>query len=128
MYDIVRGNNITLTSDGLARRAFCYISDATLAFLRVLLQGSPGEAYNIANPSAEISIRDLAYKLSTLYPERHVGVHFSSNQNNQLVNEHPIMKSLPSISKISELGWQPSVGLDEGFLRTIESCLLDNPQ
>ncbi|KRR24973.1 hypothetical protein CQ13_39960 [Bradyrhizobium retamae] len=49
-----------MKSVGRDQRAFCYLSDATEAFLQVLLRGQPGEAYNVGNPSGWISIGDLA--------------------------------------------------------------------
>ena len=62
--DAVLGRDIVLRSDGLAQRSFCYISDATIGFLTVLLKGDRGEAYNIGNPEAEMSIRELADTIS----------------------------------------------------------------
>lgn len=124
VFDVVNGKNITLKSDGLARRAFCYIADATLAFIIVLLRGAPGEAYNVANPNAVISIRELAYKLSTLHPDRQVGIDFKNQLQVVAPIVSPALESIPSIDKISKLGWHPKVNIDDGFLRTINSFLL----
>ena len=46
--------------DGHQTRTFCYIIDAIEGFLRVLLLGKPGEAYNVGNDENEISMKDLA--------------------------------------------------------------------
>ena len=126
--DIVSGKNIILKSDGLSRRSFCYIADATLAFLIVLLRGAPGEAYNVANPNAEISMRDLAYKLATLHPDRQVKVDFENQHHATSASTTSRSGLLPSIDKISTLGWQPKVNIDDGFLRTIKSCLFSECQ
>src|SRR4030095_11889515 len=72
--DIVNKKNIEMKSDGLAMRAFCYLKDATEGFIRVLLDGNEGEAYNVGNPSCEISILNLAEKLVELFPERKLSV------------------------------------------------------
>lgn len=119
--DVVHGRDIVLKSDGLAKRPFCYIADATLGFLTVLLHGSSGEAYNVANPSTEISMRDLAYTLVGMYPERDISVSFNPQPADSSYLKSSTVRSRPSIAKISHLGWEPFVGIEEGFARTIQS-------
>jgi nucleoside-diphosphate-sugar epimerase len=121
--DVVRGQDIVLKSDGLAMRPFCYISDATMGFLTALLKGSSGEAYNVAFPSTEITMRDLAYTLAGLFPGRGIGVRFELAASDNSYLKSPIFQSCPSIAKISGLGWQPEIGIEDGFRRTINSYL-----
>lgn len=59
-YQALNGQPITVHGDGHQTRTFCYITDAMIGFLKVLLSGKPGEAYNVGNPDNEISMRDLA--------------------------------------------------------------------
>lgn len=59
-YQALNGQPITVHGDGHQTRTFCYITDAMIGFLKVLLVGKPGEAYNVGNPDNEISMRDLA--------------------------------------------------------------------
>lgn len=119
--DIVAGRDIELKSDGLAKRPFCYIADATLGFLSVLLNGATAEAYNVANPYAEISMRDLANMLTGLFPERALSTHFTELEAEGGYLKSPVHRSCPSIRKMEMLGWAPSVGLEPGFRRTIQS-------
>ncbi len=121
--DVVAKRDIVLKSDGLAQRPFCYIADATIGFLTVLLIGEKAEAYNVANPDAEISIRDLAVLVSNLFPERNVGVKFEVPVSNNAYLKSPISRSCPSIEKVKNLGWMPTVSLEDGFRRTIQSYL-----
>ncbi|MYM85379.1 NAD-dependent epimerase/dehydratase family protein [Duganella sp. FT50W] len=121
--DVVAGRQIVLHSDGAALRPFCYIADATIGFLTVLLQGASGQAYNVGNPHAEIAIRDLAALLAALYPERCPGVRFQPQRDPQAYLKSPIARSCPDIAKIAALGWQPRTGLADGFRRTIASYL-----
>jgi nucleoside-diphosphate-sugar epimerase len=121
--DVVAKRDIALRSDGLARRPFCYIADATLGFLTVLLKGLPSQAYNVANPATEISIKDLAVLLADLFPERNVGVKFEVPVHNGAYLKSPISRSCPSIEKIRDLGWTPKVNLQDGFRRTIQSYI-----
>ena len=69
-FNVVRGENIRMSSDGSARRAFCYVSDAITGIFTVLLTGEPATAYNVANPSADLSVAELADMLSSLLPDR----------------------------------------------------------
>lgn len=121
--DVVACRDIVLKSDGLAHRPFCYIADATEAFLTVLLKGGCAQAYNVANPRAEISMRDLAQTLATLFPERVLGVRFDIPAVSSAYLRSSVARSCPSIAKISALGWEPKVGIQEGFRRTIQSFL-----
>lgn len=66
---IVAGEDIVLHSDGSAQRPFCYIADATAAFLLLLLDGKPGEAYNVTNTEQFVSIKELA-EILTVIPEK----------------------------------------------------------
>lgn len=59
-YQALNGQPITVHGDGRQTRTFCYITDAMIGFLKVLLAGKPGEAYNVGNPDNEIAMRDLA--------------------------------------------------------------------
>lgn len=119
--DVVAGRNIILKSDGQARRAFCYVSDAILGLLTVLLTGEKAEAYNIGNPDAEISIGDLARTLAQLYPERKIEVQKGSHPTGSRYLRSPVSNSRPSITKAIGLGWAPRIGIVEGFRRAIES-------
>jgi nucleoside-diphosphate-sugar epimerase len=121
--DVVAKRDIVLKSDGLALRPFCYIADATIGFLTVLLMGDKAEAYNVANPDAEISIKDLAVLVADLFPERDVGVKFEVPVSNNAYLKSPISRSCPSIEKVKKLGWMPTVSLEDGFRRTIQSYL-----
>lgn len=121
--DVVARRDIILKSDGLALRPFCYIADATIGFLTVLLTGGKAEAYNVGNPEAEISIRDLATLVAGLFPERGVGTQFDVPVSSSAYLKSPISRSCPSIEKIKCLGWSPIVSVQDGFRRTIQSFL-----
>jgi len=121
--DVLACRDIVLKSDGLAKRPFCYISDATEGFLTVLLKGGTSQAYNVANPDAEISMHDLAHTLAGLFPDRRVGVRFDIPPASNSYLKSPIIRSCPSISKINTLNWQPKISISEGFRRTIQSFL-----
>jgi nucleoside-diphosphate-sugar epimerase len=121
--DVVSGRDIVIKSNGLATRSFCYIADATKGFLSVLLKGKTAEAYNIANPKTEISMRDLAHAIAGLFPEREVGVRFDVSASTNAYLQSPVPHATPSIEKVSQLGWTPTISISEGFARTVQSFL-----
>ncbi|MQA23189.1 NAD-dependent epimerase/dehydratase family protein [Rugamonas rivuli] len=122
--DVVARRDIVLNSDGAALRPFCYLADATIGFLTVLLKGERGAAYNVGNPHAEVAIRDLATLLAGLYPERGIATRFAVPVDGNAYLKSQIARSCPSIDKIAALGWAPQTGLADGFRRTIDSFLI----
>lgn len=120
--NIVNGENIVLKSRGEAKRAFCYVTDATVAFFKILLDGEDGMSYNMGNPEQEISIRELAKKLVEMYPEKGLQLIFDINETDK-VRQTAVKSVLPNIEKLKKLGWSPSIPVDEGFKRVIKSKL-----
>lgn len=118
---VLNEEDIVLNSNGSAKRAFCYLSDATIGFFTVLLTGKSGEAYNVGNQNGEISILELAKIL----------VGFSKNKNNKIIFDcekeqkgyikSEISRNCPDISKIKTLNWSPDCSVRDGFKRTIAS-------
>jgi len=122
--NIVQHQNIVLHSDGSAIRPFCYLADATLGFLTVLLNGEDGQAYNIGNPDQEHSILNLAHILVGLYPDFGLQVEMKVQNTGNAYLKSPILRNSPNIGKVQQLGWQPATTVQEGFKRTINSFLV----
>jgi len=122
--NIIRKEDIIMKSDGSARRAFCYITDATIAFLKILLAGKTGEAYNVGNPDEEHSILELAEILVTLYPEKNLKVLKKLNEDGNTYLKSTISRNSPNIEKLKALNWLPKISVQEGFTRTIKSYVI----
>lgn len=113
---------IVLHSDGVARRPFCYIADATAAFMLLLQKGESGEAYNVTNTEQFLSIRELAQIIANLpdkmldvtYLERSVEDAYLNNPYNQV--------NCPVENKLRALGWLPEFDAKQGFER-VYRCL-----
>lgn len=117
--DIVACRDISMSSNGAARRAFCYISDALLGFFCVMLKGEPGLPYNVGNPSGDLSILELAELMTSLFPHRGLKVYHAPSAAGYLQSPHS--RLLPSVERISRLGWHPIVSPQMGFRRMVES-------
>lgn len=119
--DVVNERDIVLKSDGLTRRSFCYLADATAGFWMVLLCGANAQAYNIGNPDGEISIRDLASLVAGLYPEKQISVKFERRKESQCYLTSHVSITCPDITLAKNLGWSPVTSLENGFRKTIKS-------
>lgn len=117
--NILSDENIELKSDGFATRSFCYIADATIAFFMILLSGKNGEAYNVSNPGQTVSIKALAEILVSIYPDKKLEVLYSSHEKSYIPTQAVI--PVADITKIKNLGWQPTIDIRDGFSRTISS-------
>lgn len=114
---LVDGEDIVLYSDGSAKRPFCYIADATVAFLLLLLEGRPGEAYNVTNTEQFVSIKELAEILSTI-PEKKAKVLFKKRSILDSYLEAKLEPgNRPSDARLRNLGWEPHYDIRSGFER-----------
>jgi len=120
--DILAGRDITMLSSGTPTRTFCYVADAVVGYLKVLVDGRRGEAYNIGTETPEISMRELADRMvararAELGYEGSV-VMATSDDADYLVDNPD--RRCPDIGKARrELGYEPQVEIDEGLRRTL---------
>ena len=121
MGNVVDGKDIELKSSGEALRAFCYITDAITGIFYTALKGEPGEAYNLANETEEISIRDLAQMLVSLCRDKDLKVVFNITETNTGYCNYKRVGL--STNKIEKLGWHPQVCLKAGCQRTLLSLI-----
>ena len=119
MGNVVDGKDIELKSSGEALRAFCYITDAVTGLFYAALKGEAGEAYNLANETEEISIRDLARMLVSLRKEKDLKVVFNIPETNSGYCNYKRVGL--NTQKIESLGWRPTVSLKDGCQKTIKS-------
>ena len=120
--DVLAGRDIVMLSDGAPTRTFCYIADAIVGYYKILVRGRPGEAYNIGIEEPEISIATLADKVVAisrdLFGYEGRVVRRQSEDRNYLVDNPN--RRCPAIAKArSELGYAPSIGVDEGLKRSL---------
>jgi len=116
---VVRGNDIQLTSDGSAVRAYCYIADAVAAYFYILLRGAFGEAYNVGNEEQTASVSELVTRVQAAFPERAIGVRRLAPKHEYYASS--VNSIIPDTRKLRHLGWNPSVGIEDGFRRSVLS-------
>jgi len=118
--DVLAGRDIALSSDGMDSRPFCYVADATAAFLTVLLQGESGAAYNVGMDK-ELTILDLAKLLAQLAPRPGTKVIRPASGN--AIRPNVRSSGHFDITKIGQLGWRPTTSPEAGFARTLRYFL-----
>jgi len=117
----VAGRDIVLTSDGSATRPFCYITDAIIGLFTILLLGTSGEAYNLANDEAIISVAELAQIVADCVPESRIRPVFDAGARPPGYLPSKIAGGVIDTRKLRALGWRPNVTPRVGFGRMIES-------
>lgn len=120
VYNVLDGRDIVLHSDGSAVRPYCYLADVTDALLRILLSGGDGEPYLVAYPEASCSVRELATFLAAAAPAHHVTVRTEIAAPAAVIANQDPQRAL-DVSKLRGLGWDPRIGYEEGFRRTLRS-------
>lgn len=109
----LRGEPITVYGEGMQTRSFCYVDDLIDGFLALMSSPAafPGPV-NLGNPG-EFTIRELAEKIIAATGSR------SHIVFRPLPADDPVQRR-PDISLArARLGWEPTVGLDQGLQRTI---------
>lgn len=120
--EVIAGRDIVMYSDGKPTRTFCYSADSVTGYYKVLVKGHPGEPYNIGTEKPEVSIRELAERVIATAGEllgyRGQLVRKPNPETDYLVDNPN--RRCPDIAKgRSHLGYEPTVGLDEGLRRAL---------
>ena len=135
LHNILYGVPIKLVDGGHQRRSFTFIEDGIDGLMKVLVNENgcaDGQIFNLGNPAADLSIRELAQKLLAAvatYPKfaelaRSAKVVEVSSAEYYGANYQDITTRVPSIRKAKEyLGWAPSTGFDEGLAKTLDFYL-----
>lgn len=119
--NVLRGEDIVMKSTGEQFRSWCYVVDCVSALLHILLKGDSGEAYNVADASSNISIRELAETIAEI-GGRKVVIDIPNEDEKKGFNV--VTKSVFSTKKLERLGWLPFYHIDKGLMHTIFEYLM----
>jgi dTDP-glucose 4,6-dehydratase len=107
----LKGEPLTIYGDGSQTRSFCFVSDLVDGLYRLFLSERT-EPTNIGNPH-EFTVRQLAEAVLRLTGSR------SPLEFRALPTDDPKVRQPDITVARRELGWEPTVQLDEGLGRTI---------
>ena len=106
------GQDVTVYGDGSQTRSFCYVDDLVDALVAAMDHEGFVGPVNLGNPH-EFTVAELARKVVELTGST------SRIVNRALPQDDPTRRKPDIGLAMRELGWEPTVPLDEGLARTI---------
>jgi UDP-glucuronate decarboxylase len=121
----LKGESITVYGDGGQTRSFCYVDDMVQGLIRLMTTTDDFTGpINLGNPG-EFTIHELAEKIIALAGSKSKIIYKS------LPSDDPRQRQ-PDIALARKvLGWEPTISLEAGLLKTIayfEEVLLHQPR
>jgi dTDP-glucose 4,6-dehydratase len=107
--------SLTIHGDGSQTRSFCYVDDMIDGIIKLMFSGVE-QPVNLGNPD-ERSITELAELVRELTESDSEIVYQARPPQNPDIRRPDITKAR------EEIGWAPSIGLEEGLQRTIEAVI-----
>jgi len=135
LHNILYGVPIKLVDGGRQRRCFTYIEDGIDGLMKILVNENgcaDGQIFNLGNPAADLSIRELADRLVAAvgtYEKfaplaRAAELVEVSAAEYYGANYQDITTRVPSVRKAKEcLGWTPTTDFATGLARTLDFYL-----
>jgi nucleoside-diphosphate-sugar epimerase len=113
------GEDIELHTTGSSIADCCYTADAVRGLLTVLLKGKDGETYNIANPAAAATVREMAEIVADEVCSGKIKVVVKVPEDIAKRGYAPDIRYTLNADKLKALGWQPKYGLAEMYGRML---------
>lgn len=114
----IAGEDIVLKSTGNQYYSYTYVADAVSGLLYVLLKGENGEAYNIADISSDIKMKDLAAIIAEIVGTKVV---FEIPDSLEAAGYSKATKARLDGGKLEKLGWRARYNIQSGLKRTINT-------
>jgi len=108
----VGANSVTLWGSGKPRRELLHVDDLAKAIVVCLEKYDSDQQINIGT-GLDLTIEELSKKIAK-------SVGFDGEVNWDVDREDGTPQKVLDIKKISDLGWKPSISLDEGINLTVE--------
>ncbi|MCL2051430.1 MAG: NAD(P)-dependent oxidoreductase [Lachnospiraceae bacterium] len=117
--NIMAGQDIELHTEGKSRGNYCYTADALRGLLLILLKGNKGEAYNVANKSASVTIREMAEMIKKDICDDKIKVAVKIPEDIKKCGYAPDSGYTLNTDKLKKLGWNAKYGLREMYQRLL---------
>ena len=116
LHKAVAGEDIVLKSEGTQFYSYTYVCDAVAGMLYCLMRGECGEAYNIADVSCDITLRDLAKILADTAGKKVV---FELPDAVEAAGYSKATKARLDSAKLQALGWKAMFDIHTGLEHTV---------
>ncbi len=113
----VDGEDIILKSEGTQLYSYSYVADAVSGLLYCMLLGKSGEAYNIADPGSDITLKDMAGLIAEYAGKQVV---FELPDATEAAGYSKATKAILDSTKLKGLGWSAGYNMKDGLIRTID--------
>ena len=112
MSQALRNEDVTIFGSGEQTRSFCYVSDLVDGIIR-LMESDVHDPVNIGNPH-EMTIEEIARRIIELSGSKSRIVYKPLPEDDPKVRKPDITRAR------TLLGWEPTVPLEEGLVKTLE--------
>lgn len=113
--NIIDGKKVPVYGDGLNVRDWLYVQDHCSAIDRVLIDGKVGETYLVGGLTEDVSNLDVVKLIIKLMGQSEEMIEFVKDRKG-----HDRRYAVDWTRLNKELGWEPSVVLEEGLEKTIK--------
>ena len=113
------GKNIVLHTKGDSTGNYVDTMDLISALFVLLFDGENGEAYNVANETASMTILEMARLVADKVADGRIKVEFDIPKDNEYGYAAKTGLRLSS-KKMRSLGWTPKYGMEEMYRRMID--------
>jgi len=123
----LHGKDLPIYGQGLNVRDWLYVEDHADALLLAVEKGEPGRSYNVGGHNERRNI-DLVHAICDILDEKRPRDNGSYRDQITFVTDRPGHDARYAIDPdriISELGWKPSVTVEQGMEKTVQ-WYLDN--
>ena len=111
-------NNVTIWGTGTPYREFLHVDDLSDATIFLMQQYNGNEIINIGTGN-DLTIANLAYKIKDI-------IGFTGNITFDTNKPDGTPRKQLNIDRITQLGWKPSISLDQGIRNTVRWCITHN--
>lgn len=116
----LKGEKLTIRGSGNQKRYFIYVEDIALGNLASLKEAAQNKTYTLANKQP-VNINKLAQIINSIFDGR-LSIEHAPNREDDYQG-----KILDFNKAESELGWKPTVSLEEGIKKYISWCRKNCP-
>ena len=111
------GEDIVLKSKGTQYYSYTYMADVVCGLFYILLVGEKGEAYNVADKSSDVMLKDLAKIIANIVGKNVV---FDIPDAVECAGYSKATKARLDSAKLQKLGWRAMYDIQSGIQRTIK--------
>jgi UDP-glucuronate decarboxylase len=116
---VLAGRDVVLHTTGTSITTCCYPADLTRGLLTLLTRGTPGTAYNIANPATAMTIRAMAEIVARDVARGRIEVVVDLPADATALGYAPPSGFRLNVDRLTALGWQPTFGMADMYRRML---------